>query len=337
MTETAQDIFYVKIESFQGEIFHQFTRSHTGILDYVGVIDSADVSQMQCIEGSRYFTPSWYTYLPKEMIAEILVYLPRDIQNLDAGQYSFLLHIGAILLAVQERDPLLVAELLNRRSSVFSSFLPLLLHILKPVAAEALFAWVYGTFRGEGEFPQIYKKNKAISTGETDTTAILFAAARDALNPAPEKESAKEMFIRYFKQDKHFNFTIGLVGTSSHPWVESLPKLKNASEASSGFRFSENPFATGQKIQEIYASLKSSAQAEPYNPHDPNAISVSIDTLESVFNGIPGKSKAGYIRATGAEILRKARPNLFSYQAALWRMGATPSYFENSIIMRLEF
>jgi hypothetical protein len=168
-------------------------------------------------------------------------------------------------------------------------------------------------------------------------TAILFAAARDALTPNPETESAKEMFIRYFKQNKPFNLTIGLVGASSHPWVESLSKLRSTADFSFGMNFTEKSLLAGQKIQEIYASLKSKAQAEPYNPHDSNAISVSIESLESFYRGIPGKSKAGYIRATGAEILRKARPNLFSYKTTLWRMGATPSYFENSIIMRLEF
>lgn len=333
----AQDIFYIKLESSKKEVLHQFTRSNTGTLDYAGTVESADLATMQSVEGSRYFTPSWYTYLPTEMIAEITVYLPGDIQKLDANQYSFLLHIGAILLAVQERDPLLVAELLNRRSSVFGSFLPILLHIIKPIAAEALFAWVYGSFRGEGKFPEIYKKNVEISIGETDTTAILFAAARDALTPNPETESAKEMFIRYFKQNKPFNLTIGLVGASSHPWVESLSKLHSTTDFSFGMNFTEKSLLAGQKIQQIYASLKSKAQAEPYNPHDSNAISVSIDSLESFYRGIPGKSKAGYIRATGAEILRKARPNLFSYKTTLWRMGATPSYFENSIIMRLEF
>jgi len=333
----AQDIFYIKLASSNKEVLHQFTRSHTGILDYAGIAESADLSQMQSIEGSRYFTPSWYTYLSKELLAEITVYLPGEIQKIDAYQYSFLMHIGAILLAVQEHDPLLVAELLNRRSTVFANFLPILLLIIKPIAAEALFAWVYGSFRGEGNFPQIYQKNEDISIGETDTTAILFAAARDALNPTPGSESAKDMFIRYFKQNKSFDFTIGLVGASMHPWAKSLERLRSMSEVSSGLKFAENPFMVGQKIQELYSSLKSKAQAEPYNPHDRNAISVSIESLESIFKGIPGKSKAGYIRATGAEILRKARPNLFSYKATLWRLGANPDYFENAIIMRLEF
>lgn len=33
---------------------------------------------------------------------------------------------------------------------MFAEFIPIMLHILKPVAAEALFAWVYGSFNGTG-------------------------------------------------------------------------------------------------------------------------------------------------------------------------------------------
>ena len=336
----AKDIFYVKVETAKAATVYAFTRSETGIMDYAGTATpSADeLSQMQCVEGSAYFTPSWYTYLPKELQAEITVFIPAAIKDLDANQYSFLLHVGALLLAVQERDSLLTAELLHRRSMVFASFTPILLHILKPVAAEALFAWVYGNFSGNGNFKNIYAVDAPISTGETDTAAILFAAARDALEPVPHKESPEEMFIRYFGEStRHFEFTIGIVGATSHPWVDGVEKFGVLSDAAVSFHFGDDPAAAGKKHQEIFASLKAKVQAEPYNPHDHNAISVSIDDLEAVLKGIPSKSKAGYLRATGAAILRKARPNLFSYGASLWRIGGNPDYFENSIVMRIKF
>ena len=140
----ATETFYVKVETAKMASVFAFSRSETGILDYAGTATPSadDLSQMQCVDGSAYFTPSWYTYLPNALHAEITVFIPADVQNLDANQYSFLLHIGAILLAVQERDSLLVAELLHRRSMVFANFIPILLHLLRPVAAEALFAWV---------------------------------------------------------------------------------------------------------------------------------------------------------------------------------------------------
>ena len=332
----ANEMFYVKIETSRDITVYGFSRSATGILDFVDGASAKDeeLSQMQCVDGSAYFTPSWYMFLPKDLQATINVYLPSDVKNLDVGQYSFLLHVGALLLAVDERDGLLVAELLRRRVTVFSSFLPLVLHLIKPVAAEALFAYVYGGFRGDSNFSQIYKANVPIATGETDVSAILLEAAKDALKPNPEKESPEEMFIRYFCEKESFDFTIGLVGATNHPWIAGIEKYESVVKAAMAFRFFDDA-AVGAQSQEFFESLSTKVQAEPYNPHDHNAISVSIDDLGAKLKGLVSKSKAGYLRATGAAILRKARPSLFAYGANLWRLGAVPSFFENSIVVRI--
>lgn len=332
----ANEMFYVKIETSRDITVYGFSRSATGILDFVDGASAKDeeLSQMQCVDGSAYFTPSWYMFLPKDLQATINVYLPSDVKNLDVGQYSFLLHIGALLLAVDERDGLLVAELLRRRVTVFSSFLPLVLHLIKPVAAEALFAYVYGGFRGDSNFSQIYKANVPIATGETDVSAILLEAAKDALKPNPEKESPEEMFIRYFREKESFDFTIGLVGATNHPWIAGIEKYESVVKTATAFRFFDDA-AVGIKSQEFFESLSTKVQAEPYNPHDHNAISVSIDDLGAKLKGLVSKSKAGYLRATGAAILRKARPSLFAYGSNLWRLGADPSFFENSIVVRI--
>ena len=332
----ANEMFYVKIETSRDITVYGFSRSATGILDFVDGASAKDeeLSQMQCADGRAHFTPSWYMFLPKDLQATINVYLPSDVKNLDVGQYSFLLHVGALLLAVDERDGLLVAELLRRRVTVFSSFLPLVLHLIKPVAAEALFAYVYGGFRGDSNFSQIYKANVPIATGETDVSAILLEAAKDALKPNPEKESPEEMFIRYFREKESFDFTIGLVGATNHPWIAGIEKYESVVKAATAFRFFDDA-AVGAKSQEFFESLSTKVQAEPYNPHDHNAISVSIDDLGAKLKGLVSKSKAGYLRATGAAILRKARPNMFAYDSKLWRLGADPSFFENSIVVRI--
>lgn len=332
----ANEMFYIKVETPQNATVYAFTRSVTGILDYAGTASATeyDFSHMQCVDGSAYFTPSWYMYLPKELQATINVYLPNDIKNLDVGQYSFLLHVGALLLAVDERDGLLVAELLRRRAAVFANFLPIVLHLIKPVAAEALFAYVYGGFRGDSDFAQIYKANAPISTGETNVAAILLEAAKDALKPNPEMESPEEMFIRYFREAESFDFTIGLVGATNHPWIAGIEKYESVVKTATAFRFFDDA-TVGAKSQEFFVSLATKVQAEPYNPHDHNAISVSIDDLGAKLKGLVSKSKAGYLRATGAAILRKARPSLFAYGSKLWRLGADPSFFENSIVVRI--
>ena len=336
----ANETFYVCVKSPKNATVYAFSRSATGILDYAEVSKPTDdeLSQMQCVEGSAYFTPSWYMYLPSELQAAINVYLPFAVENLDVGQYSFLLHVGALLLAVQERDGLLVAELLRRRSMVFANFLPLVLHIVKPIAAEALFAHVYGGFRGDTGFESLYKTETPIATGETDVSAILFAAARDVLKPQPGKETPEEMFVRYFKDCEKADFTIGIVGATNHPWVAGVAKFESVATAAAAFHFLEDSTRVGSKSQAIYGSLTTKVQAEPYNPHDHNAISVSIDDIDAVVHkGMRNKCKAGYLRATGAAILRKARPNAYAYDSCLWRLGASPTFFENAIVLRIKF
>jgi hypothetical protein len=336
----ANETFYVSVKTPKVATIYAFSRSVTGILDYAGEATPTvdELSQMQCVEGSAYFTPSWYTYLPNELQASVNVYLPSNVENLDVGQYSFLLHVGALLLAVQEGDGLLVAELLRRRSMVFANFLPLVLHIVKPVAAEALFAHVYGGFRGDNGFATLYKTNSPISTGETDVSAILFAAARDVLKPEPGKETPEEMFVRYFKECGNADFTIGIVGATNHPWVDCIEKFESVANAAAAFHFLDDSTKVGAKSQTVYGSLTTKVQAEPYNPHDHNAICVSIDDLDAALRkGVHSKSKAGYLRATAAAILRKARPNLFAYGSCLWRLGANPDYFENAIVLRIKF
>lgn len=344
-----QEEFFVEIKSAGRTSVYKFTRSVTGMFDFAGDVsdeyadrgnaecrDYRDMGSMQSIEPSQYFSPSWYTFLHRDFAAEISVFIPKAVKDLDADHYSFLVHIGAILLAIQERDSLLVAELLHRRSSVFAAFTPIMLHILKPIAAEALFAWVYGSFNGGGNFHQVYASGTPIKTGSTDTSAILFAAAKDALKPDPDKETPEQMFVRFFRQEVPFDFTIGLVGTNNHPWVDSLEAVERVSKAASGHEFATDPRTIGVRRQELFESLKVNVQAEPYNPHDPNAIGVSIDDPASIFKGFASKSKAGYIRATGAAILRKARPSQFSYEASLRRIGGNPSWFENAIVMRIK-
>lgn len=340
-----QDVFYVEIEQAEKTTVYGFTRSVTGVLDYTGDVSKdfqedksySNPEKMQRVDSSLYFSPSWYTYLRSDFAANISVFIPKEIKNLDTNQYSFLVHIGAILLAIQEKDSLLAAELMHRRSSVFAEFVPIMLHILKPIAAEALFAWVYGSFNGTGKFAQVYASETPIKSGETDTAAILFAAARDSLKPNPDKESPEKMFARFFAQEIPFDFTIGIVGANNHPWVDSLEAIDAITNTATAHEFAIDALSVGIKRQGLFEKLSASVQAEPYNPHDANAISVSIDNPHSMLKGFPGKSKAGYIRATGAAILRKARPNQFAYTASLERVGGNPTWFENAIVMRIKF
>ncbi|MCF0215455.1 MAG: hypothetical protein HUK21_03165 [Fibrobacteraceae bacterium] len=323
---TATGNFVVLITTKESTLAFKFTMSKTGVLDYSGELDFSEIKEnvdgYQEVEASSYFSTSWYTYLPKELQAHISVCATAlDLGALNADQYSFLMHIGALLLAVKERDSLLVAELLDRRTSVFAHFLPMVQYIVKPVAAEALFVWLYGRFSNDYILQNFYKSGAKTISDVENAEVILFLAAQESLKPKPESETLEEMFIRYFKEKKELDFTTGIVGSGCHYWVNGFKKLDNAISHHMAHDFTEGLKALREARQKFFEELSVSVQAEPYNPHDNNAIGVSIEDMDAKISGMGGKSKAGYLRATGAAVLRKARPDIFAYNAKLWRVG----------------
>ena len=54
----ANETFYVRVKTQENATAYAFSRSATGILDYAGETTPTDdvLSQMQCVEGSAYFT-----------------------------------------------------------------------------------------------------------------------------------------------------------------------------------------------------------------------------------------------------------------------------------------
>ena len=305
-TNITIDEFFIEAVTQNSTSVFKFTMSKTGVLDYIGEVETFDDSDYQQIDASTYFSPSWYTYLPKCLQADFKICYKSGIERLDHSQYSFLMHIGALLLAVKERDGLLAAELLSRRTSVFTANLPLVSYIIKPIATEALFAWMYGRFSNQDE-----------------GCNILYEIVKANLQIEPHKETLEQSFTRYFKENSGMELTIGIVGSQCHFWTHGFSRLESMINHHVARDFTEGLAALREARQKFFDALAISVQAEPYNPHDKNAISVSIEDIEAKITGSSGKTKAGYIRATGAEILRNARPEQFAYKAKLWRVGNT--------------
>ena len=319
------------------ERFYAFSQSETGTLDFSGKVENPEISEYLEIEGSQYFSPTRYEYLPLELQADIRVLYRETVCMEDANLYAYLTHIGAILLAVEQNDGFLVADLLNRRAKVFSRFLPLTLYIVRPVAPLALFAWLHGRFSNSEGFEHMYHSGLRYPK-DGDTAQILFAAAYKALSPDPGKESPEEMFVRYFRTLGHGDFTIGTVGANHHAWDPDTDLLQNTLNDAIGKDILEGTSLVRHRKAQFYASIKVSVQAEPYNPYDPNAIGVSIESVRGRLIGNGGKTKAGYIRATGAEILRKAFPKKYSYAAKLARMVlSVGNSAEDGIVTRISF
>lgn len=311
---------YIRIRQKTDTTYIAFTQSETGTLDFAGKVKNPDVSGYESFSGSRFFAPSNYTYLHPSLRADIEVFFGESFDLQNADMFAFLSHAGALLLAVEENDGLLVAEILNRRPGIFFKYLPLTLYIVKPVAPLALFAWLHGRFSSPEDFLDMYKSG-VYSPRNATATEMLFAAAAESLSPEPGKETAEEMFVRYLRAHRGSSFTIGTVGGSFHAWSGDVEIVDESLREIVGKDLLEGKFLAKEKKAEFLSQLAVSVQAEPYNPHDPNAIGVSIENIYGKLYGNGGMSKAGYLRATGAAILRRAFPKKISYKASLVRVG----------------
>lgn len=298
-----------------GDNWFEFSKSKTGQLDFEGKLESnslPDVKEYQKINSSTYFTPCWYTYLHSEMNNSPMVYVAPGVDVSDKDVFGFLVHIGPILSAIESKDSLMAGELFIRRMYCFENFAPLVQYIMEPLCVEILFSLCYGKMQNVDpeEVPLIYK------------------SAKKKLGYMPEKETIDQAFIRYFKENK-VTLTMPLVGTNFHRWdydPSVLEKLtdnlncKNLPETAENIRKTKHDF---------YESLEVSVQAEPYNPHDKNAILVCIENMEAKISGNQGLEKVGYIRALAAKVIREAKLEKMSYD------GNLCSVSHSSIVVRM--
>ena len=73
--------------------------------------------------------------------------------------------------------------------------------------------------------------------------------------------------------------------------------------------------------KEFFGKTRAYIQAEPYNPHDENALGLYLNDVKSYITGDEGMCLAGYLRKTGAEIIRNSKPKDFRLKAKLVRIG----------------
>lgn len=289
-----------------GKNCFEFSISKTGQLDFEGKIENStkiNFSEFQKIEGSTYFSPAYYIFLNNELnfSPEIYVSSGTNISNKDI--FDFLVHVGALLGALEAKDSMLAGELYLRRKNSFEKFSRLTEFILEPLCAEILFSLIYGKLNNikETEIPLIYN------------------IAKKKIKFNSSKENLEQAFMRYFKEN-YVSLSLSVVGNAHHSWNFYSEILGNIP-----LNFNSDFVAESEKFkkakQEFYSSLKVKVQAEPYNKFDENAIAVMIEDIDSKLSGNSGFMKAGYIRATAAEIIRKAKEEKLSYSANLVRLS----------------
>lgn len=285
-----------------GKNWFEFTKSRTGQLDFAGKVDAekVNVEGFQNLSGSTYFSPSYYIYLEDELntIPEIFVAPGTDISDKDT--FDFLLHVGALLGAVEAKDSLLAGELYLRRRASFEKFSKLTEFFIEPLAAEILFALEFGGW----------------NCPEENKIPLLFNIAKRKINLDSSREDLSQAFTRYFKENET-ELTLPVVGNSHHPWAAESEILDSIPSNFSPLNFLSESEKFKKSKHDFFASLKVSVQAEPYNLADNNAIAVMIEDLDSKLSGNGGLEKAGYIRAAAAEILREAKKEKISYGGKL--------------------
>ena len=283
----------------------EFTKSKTGQLDYVGKWEKnalPNVDGAQELISSTFYSPAWYVYIQSAVNCNPVVYVAPEVDISDKDTFSYLVHIGPVLAAVEGKDSLLAGELYLRRREVFDKFAQLTQFILEPICVEILFSLCFG------------RLNNALP----DDVSLIFENVKKKLDFDPSRESLEQAFMRYFKKNE-VTLTLPLVGTNFYHWdddivPESLTKLTDNLSA-------QDLPAAAEKIRNakhsFYESLKVSVQAEPYNRVDKNSILVCIENVEAKLFGNPGLEKAGHIRALAAGIIREAKPKKMSYTAKL--------------------
>ena len=283
----------------------EFTKSKTGQLDYVGKWENNDrpnVDGAQELISSTFYSPAWYVYIHSAVNCNPVVYVAPEVDVSDKDTFSYLVHIGPVLAAVEAKDSLLAGELYLRRREVFDKFAQLTQFILEPLCVEILFSLSYGR----------------MNNIDPDEIPLIFESAKKKLEYDSSRESLDQSFMRYFKKNE-VTVTLPLVGTNFYHWdddivPESLTKLTDNLSA-------QDLPAAAEKIRNskhsFYESLKVSVQAEPYNRVDKNSILVCIENVEAKLFGNPGLEKAGHIRALASGIIREAKPKKMSYTAKL--------------------
>ena len=283
----------------------EFTKSKTGQLDYVGKWEKNDkprVDGAQELISSTFYSPAWYVYIQSAVNCNPVVYVAPEVDISDKDTFSYLVHIGPVLAAVEAKDSLLAGELYLRRREVFEKFAQLTQFIMEPLCVEILFSLCYGR----------------MNNIDPDEIPLIFESAKKKLEYDSSRESLEQAFMRYFKKNE-VTLTLPLVGTNFYHWdddivPEVLTKLTDNLSA-------QDLLGAAEKIRNakhsFYESLKVSVQAEPYNRADKNSILVCIENVEAKLFGNPGLEKAGHIRALAAGIIREAKPKKMSYSAKL--------------------
>lgn len=321
---------YIKIEKDNKSTLYEFGFPK-GELEFLGkssIMPKLLEEEKFSVDVGSIFNKNWYTYIEHNFDVEIFLYIPKFYHQQDILA-SYLAHAGIMLSIIETKDSLLAAEFFSRKASILCCFPKATKKLLEPISVEGLFAWLYGRFCDDTLFSNVFysiplTKHQQIAAA-TDTACFFFNAAQNRLKDCflqNGKTSPKEMFIQYFQKHKETVFTIGIVGQRYENWAHNGLDYVDSLFTGKG---AENFLAHKSRIEkmrkEFFGGTTAYLQAEPYNIHDTNALGLYLNDVKSYITGDEGMCLAGYLRKTGAEIIRFSKPKDFRLKASLVRIG----------------
>jgi hypothetical protein len=320
---------YIKLEKNNGTTFYgfQFSKGNLVFLGKFETVSNFLEEELFTVDVGSIFNKNWYTYIEHNFDITISLYIPKAFHQ-ENILISYLAHVGILLHIIETKDSLLATEFFSRKSSILCCFPKSTAKILEPISVEGLFAWLYGRFCDDSLFTNVFyglplTKHQEVAAA-TDTACFFYKAAKNRLEKGKQnkQESPKEMFIRYFSNNKNTVFTIGVVGQRYENWTHTgLDYIDSLFENKNPENFIAHKSRIEKTRKEFFDETTAYIQAEPYNIHDENALGLYLNDVKSYITGDEGMCLAGYLRKTGAEIIRASRPHDFRLKAKLVRIG----------------
>ncbi len=257
------------------------------------------------IETNFSYPSTGCTYLPETFKVSSMVEVRNYSIKPNKSILSWFSNIAPLLLAIENNDSLLAAEIFHKNSSIFMQFPTTIIKLLEPISIEGLFSWVWGRFdkKAQQELESIFEGKCTKAFEKWGVAETFFTASRRRLDiQVGTNESIEQCITRYLKTHPGTKLTLGIVGTNHYRWVEknlSITENKNI----------RNNF---------FSNTKTLIKAETSNEFDKNALAMYVANEPASEN----ENISGYIRKTGAELLRKAHPNKLQFSSRLARLGS---------------
>ncbi len=260
-----------------------------------------------CIEANFSFPCTEYAYLPSQFIASANCEVRNCSKRPKEKTFAWFSNIAPLLLAIEYKDSLLATEIFHKRAHLFMQYPTTTIKLLESISVEGLFSWIWGRFdeKAMHDVQTIFEGKCTKPFSQWGVAETFFTAARRRFTITLNSfESIDDCMIHYLRTHKGTTMTLGIVGTNHYRWVE------------------KNLYDMQQKNlcrQKLFSQTKTVLEADTANTFDKNAVALYAEESKD-FAG-QNKNTLGYVRKTGAELLRKALPNKLHFSSNLARLG----------------